>query len=184
LKALEVGCGPGTNLWFLAREGFRIAGIDGSAVAIASARERLRVEGMNEQLLQADFEVGNFALLPWNDSSFDAVIDIQAISHNTAPAIQSVIAEIRRVLKRGDGFLPECSVSGGLQCSTVSTGGIRCKLRSARPTVGVRPRSTMRFEVTGNCPQFQMGVHSIPVKSRLALTEVVQRSRFYTCNCT
>jgi SAM-dependent methyltransferase len=104
LKALEVGCGPGANLWFLAREGFRIAGIDGSAVAITSARERLRVEGMTEQLLQADLEVGNFALLPWNDSSFDAVIDIQAISHNTAPVIQSVIAEIRRVLKPGGWF--------------------------------------------------------------------------------
>jgi len=104
LKALEVGCGPGANLWFLAREGFRIAGIDGSAVAIASTRERLRMEGMNEQLQQADLEVGNFALLPWNNSSFDAVIDIQAISHNTAPVIKSVIAEIRRVLKPGGWF--------------------------------------------------------------------------------
>jgi SAM-dependent methyltransferase len=104
LRALEVGCGPGANLWFLAREGFRIAGIDGSAVAIASTRKRLLVEGMNEQLRQADLRVGNFALLPWNDSSFDAVIDIQAISHNPAPVIHSVIAEIRRVLKPGGWF--------------------------------------------------------------------------------
>jgi SAM-dependent methyltransferase len=104
LKALEVGCGPGANLWFLAREGFRIAGIDGSAVAINSTRERLLAEGMNEALLHADLKVGNFALLPWSDSSFDAVIDIQAISHNTTPVIQSVIAEIRRVLKPGGWF--------------------------------------------------------------------------------
>ena len=34
LRALEVGCGPGPNLWYLAREGFTIAGIDGSANAI------------------------------------------------------------------------------------------------------------------------------------------------------
>src|SRR5688572_5835230 len=43
-SALEVGCGPGANLWFLAREGFGIAGIDGSAIAIDAARRRLAAE--------------------------------------------------------------------------------------------------------------------------------------------
>ena len=43
LSALEVGCGPGTNLWYLAREGFTIAGIDGSQNAIElGARAALR----------------------------------------------------------------------------------------------------------------------------------------------
>src|ERR1019366_523612 len=37
---LEVGCGPGANVWFMAREGFTVSRIDGSATAIKQARER------------------------------------------------------------------------------------------------------------------------------------------------
>lgn len=103
LYALEVGCGPGANLWYLAREGFAIAGIDGSAHAIASARQRLASEGFSAAG-SADLRVGNFAALPWPDGSFDVVIDIEAISANTVPVIRSVVAEIHRVLKPGGWF--------------------------------------------------------------------------------
>ncbi len=41
LKALELGCGPGANLWFLANEGIAFDVIDGSATAVARGRERL-----------------------------------------------------------------------------------------------------------------------------------------------
>jgi 2-polyprenyl-3-methyl-5-hydroxy-6-metoxy-1,4-benzoquinol methylase len=105
LRALEVGCGPGPNLWYLAREGFEIAGIDGSANAVNLVRERLRGEGMEASLRSADLKVGNFASLPWTDGSFDLVIDIEAITHNTTPVICSVIAEIFRVLRPGGWFL-------------------------------------------------------------------------------
>jgi SAM-dependent methyltransferase len=104
LRALEVGCGPGPNLWYLAREGFTVAGIDGSANAIDSARERLRAEGLAASLQAADLRVGNFASLPWGDRSFDVVIDIQAVTHNTVPVIRSAMAEIARVLKPGGWF--------------------------------------------------------------------------------
>jgi SAM-dependent methyltransferase len=104
LRALEVGCGPGPNLWYLAREGFTIAGIEGSVNALNAMRERFWGEGMEAALQQADLKLGNFASLPWSDRSFDLVIDIQAITHNTTPVIRSVIAEIFRVLKPGGWF--------------------------------------------------------------------------------
>jgi SAM-dependent methyltransferase len=104
LKALDIGCGPGTDLWFLTREGFAIAGMDGAATAIELARERFRAEGLLQALAQADLRVGDFSTLPWDDASFDLVIDIQAISHNTLPKIRSTIAEIWRVLKPGGRF--------------------------------------------------------------------------------
>jgi SAM-dependent methyltransferase len=103
LRALEVGCGPGANLWYLAREGFKIAGIDGSAKAIGLVRERLRAEKLNIPY-EVDLRVGNFATLPWAANQFDVVIDIEAISCNTTPVIRSVIAEIKRVLKSGGWF--------------------------------------------------------------------------------
>jgi 2-polyprenyl-3-methyl-5-hydroxy-6-metoxy-1,4-benzoquinol methylase len=43
-RLLEIGCGPGANIWFMAREGFGVSGIDGSRTAIKLAGERLAVE--------------------------------------------------------------------------------------------------------------------------------------------
>ena len=34
IKILELGCGPGANIWYLAREKFNVHGIDGSKTAI------------------------------------------------------------------------------------------------------------------------------------------------------
>jgi len=97
---LEVGCGAGNNLWFLAREGFRTCGIDGSETAVRVARERLAAEK-----LEADVRVGDFTTLPWTDESFDIVIDREAITHNTRADIHRSISEVHRVLRKGGLFL-------------------------------------------------------------------------------
>jgi len=104
LRTLEVGCGPGANLWYLAREGFTVAGIDASSHAIASAMERLGTEGLIDPARPPDLRIGNFATLPWEDKSFDMVIDIEAIYANTIIVIRSAIDEILRVLKPGGYF--------------------------------------------------------------------------------
>jgi SAM-dependent methyltransferase len=104
LRALEVGCGPGANLWFLAREGFSVAGIDGSSAAIKTALERLQAEVLDKAKQQADLRVGNFAVLPWRDNEFDFVTDIEALYANPLAVIRSAIAEIQRVLKPGGWF--------------------------------------------------------------------------------
>lgn len=95
-RVLEVGCGPGANLWYLAREGFSAHGIDGSKTAVRQAQERLLLEG-----LKADVSVGDILKLPWPDGSFDAVIDVECLYVNDAEAMRSILAEIRRVLVPG-----------------------------------------------------------------------------------
>lgn len=99
-RILEVGCGNGSNLWFAAREGFRTAGIDGSQIAIAYARDWFQREG-----LPADFHVGNFAKLPFPDDSFDLVIDRAALSFANAPTVMAAVMEIHRVTRRGGRFM-------------------------------------------------------------------------------
>lgn len=100
IRVLEIGCGPGPNIWFLAREGYAVAGIDGSPTAIRQAEARLRAEGLQA----ADLKVGDFASLPWPDGSFDAVVDVAALYANTMPTIRATVAEIARVLKPGGLF--------------------------------------------------------------------------------
>lgn len=100
VRVLEIGCGPGPNLWYLAREGYRVSGIDGSHAAIEQAVQRLE----NEELTADDMRQGNFADLPWDDCSFDVVIDIEAISTNLSAVIEKTMGEVHRVLRPGGAF--------------------------------------------------------------------------------
>ncbi len=101
-SVLEVGCGAGNNLWFAAREGFRVAGIDGSPSAVAYARDRFAHEG-----LDGDLRVGDFTELPWPDAVFDVVIDRKSITHNRETHVRMAFREIARVLRADGLFVSE-----------------------------------------------------------------------------
>lgn len=103
-RVLEVGCGPGPNIWYLVREGYSVAGIDGSETAIRQARERLLREGLPSDMPRVDLRVGNFVTLPWADESFDAVVDVEALYANPMASIRACLGEIRRTLKPGGRF--------------------------------------------------------------------------------
>jgi ubiquinone/menaquinone biosynthesis C-methylase UbiE len=94
VKILEVGCGSGGNLWFAAREGFSVSGIDASPSAIAYAQNRF-----TEDDLIGDFQIGSFIELPFEDSFFDLVIDRAAITCCGFSVAKQAISEIRRVLQ-------------------------------------------------------------------------------------
>ena len=79
IKILDMGSGAGNHLWFLAREGFNACGIDGSALACAFARAKLKAGS-----LSADVRQGDFTSLPWEDQSFDFVADRSAIPATVA----------------------------------------------------------------------------------------------------
>jgi SAM-dependent methyltransferase len=100
VRLMEIGCGPGVNIWFMAREGFSVSGIDGSASAIQAARQRQSGEG-----ILADLRVGDFAHLPWPDDSFDGVVENVSLYTNPWTAIQRALSEVLRVLRPGAPFL-------------------------------------------------------------------------------
>lgn len=99
VKILEVGCGPGANIWYLAKEQFKAYGIDGSPTAIQQAEDRLIAEG-----LQADLKVGDIVKLPYSENLFDAVLDVECIYANDLENTNKILEEIFRVLKNGGLF--------------------------------------------------------------------------------
>jgi cyclopropane fatty-acyl-phospholipid synthase-like methyltransferase len=54
-KALEIGCGTGTNSIWLAQQGFEVTGMDISPNAIAKARAKVAEAGVNCNLFAGDF---------------------------------------------------------------------------------------------------------------------------------
>ena len=100
-NVLEVGCGPGANLWFFVREGFNTSGIDISPKAIELAKDRIHHEVASSDQINIDLRVGNFLKLPWREDCFDAVVDNFAIYANPLEGIKKTISEIHRVLKSG-----------------------------------------------------------------------------------
>ncbi|MDX9974485.1 MAG: class I SAM-dependent methyltransferase, partial [FCB group bacterium] len=100
VRILELGFGAGNNLWFAAREGFSVAGIEGAPTAVAFAQTRFHSEG-----LTGDLREGNVADLPWEQESFDLVLDRGSLCTTTLPVFESALAESRRVLKVGGRLL-------------------------------------------------------------------------------
>ncbi len=99
VKILEVGCGTGSNLWFAAREGFQVTGIDASPSAIDTAIKRF-----SEEKHTGNFHIGSFAELPFDDNTFDIVIDRCAITCSGFTVAKKTFEEIRRVLQKKGRF--------------------------------------------------------------------------------
>ena len=98
VRILEVGCGPGANIWFMAREGFEVRGIDGSHTAIERARERLKGDGLEGVLVVGDIVNLRDHFLA---DHFDAVIDVACLQHNDIRSIRAILDSARHVLKPG-----------------------------------------------------------------------------------
>ena len=101
---LELGCGTGPNLWYLAREGFRVYGIDFSETAIAQVKSRLESEDLSEQigeLVLGDY-VDQMEHLP--NSFFDAIIDVESLYANSFAKAKVIIESSILKLKPGGLF--------------------------------------------------------------------------------
>jgi SAM-dependent methyltransferase len=98
VKILEVGCGPGANLWYLAREGFNVFGLDGSKTAIQQAETRLSKEIYG---WKGELQVGDMRQLPYEESFFNAIIDNEAVYCNSFDDSVLIYKGLARVLKPG-----------------------------------------------------------------------------------
>ena len=117
VQILEVGCGTGSNLWFAAREGFSVAGVDASKKAIDVAMERFGREGLSADLIIADF-----TCLPIVNKRFDLAIDRSGITTCGLSGGMRAIEEVRRILKP-EGFFFFNPLASGHYSETTGRAG-------------------------------------------------------------
>ena len=109
IKILELGCGPGANMWYLAREGFEIHGIDGSSTAIKKCIKRLNTEVKN---WKGKIQVGDIVNIPYPNNFFDAVVDLEAVTHNSFEHSIQIYDESFRVLKNNGKIFSRTFANG------------------------------------------------------------------------
>jgi cyclopropane fatty-acyl-phospholipid synthase-like methyltransferase len=101
-RALDVGCGTGGLVVYLAKKGFDVTGVDISAVAIMKARARLVREGVKASLIKMDFtDVGQARLL----GRFDLVTDVGCYHSLSQDRRRAYIESLNTVINRGGIYL-------------------------------------------------------------------------------
>ncbi len=94
-KILDLGCGSGRHLIYLAKNNFDVYGIDIAKSGIKIAKNWLKDENLKAQLKIGDI----YQKLPYPDNFFDAIISIQTLHHARVEKIRKLMKEIERILK-------------------------------------------------------------------------------------
>jgi len=94
LNILEVGCGAGNNLEFLAKKGHNVYGIDASENVIEYTKKKF--ENKN---ITGNFTIGEFTDLPYENDFFDLIINRAAICHTDLDSANIALKECHRVIK-------------------------------------------------------------------------------------
>jgi cyclopropane fatty-acyl-phospholipid synthase-like methyltransferase len=99
MTVLDVGCGAGANLWYLAEQGFNCTGIDIAENALDRCKDLLAKRGQQAQLIRA-----SMTDLPFAPESFDIILDLGGSSSIPLAVVPEYMAQIHTILKPGGHF--------------------------------------------------------------------------------
>jgi SAM-dependent methyltransferase len=103
LRFLDLGCGAGPNMVWLAEKGIRVSGIDIAPTAVRLARENLERHNFSARL--DELVTGSVTALPFEDQKFDGAVEACVFQHLERADRARAFAEVRRVLKPGGVFV-------------------------------------------------------------------------------
>jgi SAM-dependent methyltransferase len=99
-RALDIGCGTGTNLVALARSGWQVTGIDFAATAVRDARRRLAQEGY-----LGEVRAGDATSLENVLGQYELVLDIGCYHGISAASRAAYRANLGKILVPGGQYL-------------------------------------------------------------------------------
>lgn len=99
-RALDLGCGTGTNVITLARHGWQVTGVDFAATAIAQAKSKARQAGV-----AVDLQVADVTNLKRFSEPFDLILDMGCFHSLSGDAVRQYAQNLERLLAPGGTFL-------------------------------------------------------------------------------
>ena len=101
-RALDMGCGTGTNVITLARHGWQASGVDFALKAIASGQRKIQRAGLQDK---ADLHVASVTDLREIRGPFDLILDIGCYHGMPAADRDLYLGNVRRLLRPGGHWL-------------------------------------------------------------------------------
>ncbi len=102
-RAIDLGCGTGSNTIFLAQHGFEVTGVDFAASAIAKARRRANAAGV-----RAQFVVDDLTNLRKVKGTFDLLVDYGALDDLGRTGRDLYVRNILPLTRAGSRYLLWC----------------------------------------------------------------------------
>lgn len=99
-RALDLGCGTGTNAITLTQHGWQTVGVDFSPKAIATAKNKSA-----KQDLKIDFHVGDVSNLSFLNGPYDYVLDIGCLFTLHSEQQKNYAMEIARLMPSGGEYM-------------------------------------------------------------------------------
>jgi SAM-dependent methyltransferase len=99
-QALDLGCGTGTNVITLARNGWQVTGVDFAPRAIAIARRKVQEASFN-----VDLRVDDVTKLEGISDQFDLVLDIGCFHSLPGAGKSDYVRNLDRLLAPGGTYL-------------------------------------------------------------------------------
>lgn len=101
--ALDLGCGTGTNLLYLARHGWQVDGIDFAWLAVYQARRRLKKAGVHANVVRGDVtRLQDYTLR----APFDLALDIGCLhALGGLDAAHAYAEALKQMLREGGTYL-------------------------------------------------------------------------------
>ena len=142
IKILELGLGTGANLWFCAREGFNVSGIEWSKTGVQRFKDRLKMENLSHCI--GEIKIGDYEekLDEFEDESFDACIDICSLVCNDFQKTQNIFKKAIKKLKAGGKFY-SATLAVGIEGYDESKGLEQIPQTGIYTQVGKLPLSTL-----------------------------------------
>jgi SAM-dependent methyltransferase len=146
-RAIDIGCGTGTNVVTLARAGWMVTGIDFAPRAISLAKRKLK-----KLHISADLQVNDATLLKGISGPFDLAFDLGCFHGIPQNLRTNYLTQLDHVLAPGGfwllyGFLADDSGQAGPGISEAEISGIssRFLLCSRRDGFDNRQRNSAWF---------------------------------------
>ncbi len=116
-RALDLGCGTGTNSIYLAHHGFRVVGVDFSSKAIAIARAKAQTEHAKVEFVQSDVTRLEFLQEP-----FDFVLDIGCFHGIPESERTRYVSQLKRLTQPASIFMLYAFGATGMSAGVIPAG--------------------------------------------------------------